>query len=139
MQPNAPLEITTTAAKGESVRVGVLTDDRKSGGATSTVPFPIVGENNGCKLQVVLGSKDAELVLIQGDGFKPDETFSAGTETFGQKTSLAAKPDAQGHFVAAMTPFVQGHDSGDTVVFYQSSSCTPTVSFHWGKGTYQPE
>lgn len=139
MQPNAPIEITTTAAKGEAVRVGLISEDRKSGAAGSVVPFPIAGEDRGCKLQVLLGSKDAELVLIEGDGFKPDQPYTAGTETFGQKTSLAAKPDAQGHFVAAMTPYVQGHDSGDTVVYYQSDTCTPTVSFHWGKASYKAE
>lgn len=139
MQPNAPIEITATAAKGEALRVGLLSEDRKSGAAASAVPFPIAGEDRGCKLQVLLGSKDAELVLIEGDGFKPDQPYTAGTETFGQKTSLAAKPDARGHFVAAMTPYVQSHDSGDTVVYYQSGDCTPTVSFHWGKASYKAE
>ena len=139
MRPNAPVEITVTAAGGEPIRVGLLAEDKKSGAAASAVPFPIMGENKGCKLQVLLGAKDAELVLIEGDGFKPDVPFTAGTESFGEKTSLAAKPDAQGHFVAALTPYVQGHDSGDTVIYYQSDSCTPTVSFHWGKGSYKTE
>jgi hypothetical protein len=34
---------------------------------------------------------------------------------------------------------MQGHDSGDTVIFYQSDTCTPTVSFHWGNGSYKAE
>jgi hypothetical protein len=139
MQVNAPVEITTAAAKGEAIRLALIAEDRKNGAAASAVPFPVVGENNGCKLEVLLGSKDAELVLIEGSGFKADTSFTMGAETFGQKASLGAKPDAQGHFVAAMTPFVQGHDSGDTVVYYQSSVCTPTVSFHWGKGSYKAE
>ena len=139
MQPNAPVEITTTAAKGEAVRVALVSEDRKSGAAASAVPFPETGEDRGCKLQVLLGSKDAELVLIEGDGFKPDMPFTLGAETFGQKVMLGAKPDPQGHFVAAMTPYVAGHDSGDTVVFYQSDVCSPTVSFHWGKGSYKAE
>jgi len=139
MQPNAPVEITTATARGEAVRVGLIAEDKKSGAAASVVPFPITGEDRGCKLEVVLGARDAELVLIEGNGFKPDVSFTAGTETFGEKTSLAAKPDAQGHFVAAMTPYVQGHDSGNTVIYYQSQACTPTVSFHWGKDSYKAE
>ena len=139
MQPNAPVEIAVTAAKGEAIRVGLLAEDRKSGAAASTVPFPITGADRGCSLEVLLGSKDAELVLIEGEGFKPDVPYTAGAETFGQKTSLAAKPDAQGHFVAAMTPYVADHESGDTVIYYQSDACTPTVSFHWGKGSYKAE
>ena len=86
-----------------------------------------------------LGVGVAVLVLVEGDGFKPDVPFTAGVESFGEKTSLADKPDAQGHFVAAMTPYLQGHDNGDTVIYYQSDTCTPTVSFHWGKGSYKAE
>lgn len=139
MPVNAPVEITTAAAKGEAIRVALIGEDKKSGAAASVVPFPLTGEDRGCKLQILLGAKDGELVLIEGEGFKPDVPFTMGAETFGQKSSIAAKPDAQGHFVAAMTPYVQGHDSGDTVVYYQSDVCTPTVSFHWGKESYKPE
>lgn len=139
MQANAPVEITTTAAKGEAVRVALVAEDRKSGAAASAIPFPVMGENKGCKLEILLGSKDAELVLIEGDGFKADVPFTLGAETFGQKITIGAKPDAQGNFFAAMTPYLPGHDSGDTVVFYQSDACTPTVQFHWGKGSYKAE
>jgi hypothetical protein len=139
MQANAPVEITTTAAKGEAIRVALIAEDRKNGAATSAVPFPLEGEDRGCKLDIVLGSKDGELVLIKGSGFKADVPFTMGAETFGQKSTLTPKADAQGNFVAAMTPFVPDHDSGDTVVFYQSDACTPTLSFHWGKGTYKVE
>ena len=139
MKVNDPVEITTAAAKGEAIRVALVAEDKKGGAAASAVPFPVAGESNGCKLQVLLASRDAELVLIEGSGFKAGTPFTMGAETYGQKASIGAKPDAQGDFVAAMTPFVQGHDSGDTVVYYQSDVCTPTVSFHWGKGSYKVE
>ena len=139
MKANDPVEITTAAAKGEAIRLALVAEDKKGGAAASAVPFPVVGEDRGCKLQILLGSKDAELVLIEGNGFKSDTPFTMGAETFGQKATIGAKPDAQGHFVAAMTPYVQGHDSGDTVIYYQSDACTPTVSFHWGKGSYKAE
>ena len=139
MQANVPVEITTTAAQGEAIRLALVSEDRKSGAAASAIPFPLAGEDKGCKLQILLGAKDAELVLIEGDGFKPNMPFTMGAETLGQKENIAAKPDAQGHFVAAMTPYAQGHDSGDTVIYYQSDECTPTVSFHWGKGSYKVE
>ncbi len=139
MQVNAPVEVTTTAAKGEAVRVALAAADKKNGAAASAVPFPLAAENKGCKLQVLLGSKDAELVLIEGDGLKPGEAFTMGSETFGVKGTLVAKPDAQGHLVTALTPYIQGHDSGDTVIFYQSDTCTPTLSFHWGNGSYKAE
>ncbi|HEX3472571.1 MAG TPA: hypothetical protein VHT28_15430, partial [Silvibacterium sp.] len=139
VQANAPVEVTTVAAKGEAVRVALVAEDKKGGAAASAIPFPLAAEDRGCKLQVVLGSKDAEMVLIEGDGLKQGEPFTMGSETFGVKGTLTAKPDAQGHLVTALTPYVQGHDSGDTVLFYQSDTCTPTLSFHWGKGSYKAE
>jgi hypothetical protein len=139
MQPKAPVEITTTAAKGEAVRVALISPELKRGAAVSLVPFPVMSEDKGCKLQMMLGSKDAELVLIEGDGFKPNVPFTMGSETFGVKKPMETKLDAQGHFVAAIAPYVAGHDSGDTVVFFQSDACTPTFSFHWGKDSYKAE
>lgn len=138
-QPGTPITITATAAKGEAIRAGLVASDRKHGAAVSYVPFPIEGADKGCKIDVLLGSKDAELVLIRGDGFQHDSTYTLGTESFGQKHPLTATINAQGHFAAALTPWVPNHDAGDTVVYYRSSTCTPTVSFHWGKDTYKPE
>lgn len=138
--PGTPITITTTAAKGEAVRVALIAEDRKHGAAVSYVPFPMEGVDHGCKLDVILGSKDAELVLVEGYGLPQEATpHTLGTESFGQKRPLNAKINAQGHFAAALTPWAPNHTEGDTVVFYQSSSCSPTVNIHWGKGTYKPE
>lgn len=135
---NAPVELKVKAAKGEAIRIA-LTADPKNAAAASAVPFPLMSEDKGCKLQVLLGTKNAELVLIEGDGFKPDANFTLGSETYGVKQPLTAKPGADGHFAAAMTPWINGHDNGDTVIYYQSDTCTPTLSFHWGKDTYKTE
>lgn len=137
-QINAPIEVKTLAAPGEAVRLALVSADRK-GAEAEAIPFPIAAENNGCKLQVVRGSKDEELVLIEGDGFKPTTPLSLGAESFGIKEPIQAKVDAKGHFAAAITPYIKDHDNGDTVVFAQSDACTATLSFHWGKGTYKTE
>lgn len=139
MKPGTPITITTTAAKGEAVRVALIASDRKHGAAVSYVPFPLEGADRGCKLQVILGAKDAELVLVKGEGFKHDATYTLGTESFGQKRPLNATITPTGNFIAALTPWAPGHTVGDTVVYYQSSSCSPTVDIHWGKDTYKPE
>jgi hypothetical protein len=139
MKANAPVEVTTTVAKGEAVRVALVAPDKKHGAAVSVVPFPLESEDKGCKLEVIRGSKDDELVLIEGDGFGSAANFNAGTESFGEKRPIGAKPNAQGHFVVAMTPWVTGHDNGDTVIYAQTDTCSPTLSFHWGKDTYKVE
>jgi hypothetical protein len=140
MKVNDPVEVTTTAAKGEAVRVALVAADKKHGAAVSFIPFPIEATDKGCKLQMIRGTKDAEMVLISGEGFKSDDsTFSAGSETFGEKRPLSARPNSEGRFTVAMTPWVADHDNGDTVVYVQSAACTTTISFHWGKDTYKSE
>lgn len=140
MKANDPVEITTTAAKGEAVRVALVAADKKHGAAVSAIPFPVEATDKGCKLDMILGTKNAEMVLISGEGFKShDSTFTAGSETFGEKRPLSAGPNAEGRFTVAMTPWVANHDNGDTVVYVQSAACTTTISFHWGKDTYKPE
>jgi hypothetical protein len=139
MQAQAPIEIKATVAKGEAVRVALVADDKKHGAAVSLVPFPIASEDKGCKLQVIRGAKNDEMVLIQGDGFTSAANFTAGSESFGEKRPMGAKPNASGHFVVAMTPWVTGHDDGDTVIYAQTDTCSPTLSFHWGKDTYKAE
>ncbi|HET8636302.1 MAG TPA: hypothetical protein VFL96_05590 [Acidobacteriaceae bacterium] len=139
MKPGTPISLTTTAAKGEPIRVALVAADNKHGAAVTEVPFPIVGSDRGCNISVILGSKNAELVLIEGTGFKNDKTYTLGTESYGEKHPLKAAVNGKGQFIAALTPWAPNHDIGDTVVYYQSDSCSPTVSFHWGKDSYKPE
>ena len=139
MKPGTPITVTTTAAKGEPVRVALVAADNKHGAAVTEIPFPITGSDRGCNISVILGSKNAELVLIEGTGFKSDKTYTLGTESYGEKHPLKAAVNGKGQFIAALTPWAPNHDTGDTVVYYQSDSCSPTVSFHWGKDSYKPE
>jgi len=139
MQAQAPVEVTATVAKGEAIRVALVAADKKHVAAVSFVPFPISAEDKGCKLEVIRGSKNDELVLVQGDGFTNAANFTAGSESFGEKRPMGAKPTPQGHFVVAMTPYVSGHPEGDTVIYAQTDACSPTLSFHWGKDTYKAE
>ncbi|HVT96154.1 MAG TPA: hypothetical protein VHE33_01525, partial [Acidobacteriaceae bacterium] len=66
MKPEEPVEIETTAAPGEAIRVALVTADRKRAAETSAIPFPIVNEDKSCKLQVILSVKDGGLVLLEG-------------------------------------------------------------------------
>lgn len=137
--PGAPITVSGTFAKGEALRVALVATDQKHGAAVSFIPFPIEGQDKGCSIQVILGSKDASLVLIKGQGFKQDSSYTLGTEAFGVKQPLNVAIKQNGSFIGAFLPGTAGHDSGDTVIYYQSPTCTPTVSFHWGKDTYKPE
>jgi len=139
MKPGTPVTITTTAAKGEPIRVALVAADNKHGAAVTVVPFPIEGADRGCKISVILSTKNAELVLVEGEGFHNDSTYTLGTESYGEKRPFKVAVNSDGRFVGALTPWVQSPADREKVVSYQSSTCTPTVSFHWGKDTYKPE
>ena len=139
MKPGTPITITATVAKGEPIRIALVASDKKHGAAARLIPFPIEGSNNGCKLDVMLGSKNAALVLVEGSGFKQDATYTLGSESYGQKSPMSAKIKPDGHFVTGLLPDIAGHPSGTTVVYYQSATCTPTVSFDWGAGSYKAQ
>jgi hypothetical protein len=137
MKPGTPITITATVAKGEAIRVALVATDHAHGAATSVVPFPIEGQDKGCKLDVILGSKNADLVLIKGSGFKQDKSYTFGSESYGQKHGITTTINPNGDFVTALLPAIPGHATGNTVIYYQSAACTPTVSFDWGSGTYK--
>ena len=138
-KPGQPIEVTVTAAKGEVERLAVVATDHKHGAAAETTPFPIAGDDKGCKMQIELGTRNAELVLIRGEGFQPSTPIALQTESLGEKHTLNGKTDDKGGFVLGTLPFVVGNDSGDTKVSYSSPTCSPSVTFHWGKNAYRAE
>jgi hypothetical protein len=156
VQPDQPIQIQTAVASGEAVRVALLGEDRKHGAATSVVPFPMANEDKGCSLQVLLGVKNADLVLVEGAGFPANTSLKLETVTAGQSREINTKTNAEGHLVVAVLPAQKGMDTGDTTVRYvgvnhqptlnsstaaapADPACAPTVTFHWGKGSYKPQ
>jgi hypothetical protein len=156
MQPHQPVEIQTTAAAGEAIRVAVLSEDRRHGAAASVIPFPIANVDKGCKLQVILGMKEAALVLIEGTGLPANTAVKIDAITAGNTRTLHPKTNADGRLVSSILPGVSGQDSGETTVRFggvnhipslaassaptpPDPDCAPAVSFQWGKGTYKPE
>lgn len=155
MQTNQPVALETTASAGEPLRVALVSEDRKKAAAITAVPFPIQGTDQGCKLQVVLGVRDADLVLVEGSGFPPSAAVKLTSVTYGQLHNLNAKTNAAGHLIFALLPAAKDHPSGETTVRYDgivqpaaapgaapatpASTCGPAVTFHWGQGSYKPQ
>jgi hypothetical protein len=129
MKPGQLVEIETTAAQGEAIRVALVTADRKRAAETSAIPFPIANEDKGCKLQVILSVKDAGLVLVDGTGFPAN-------------------------MLLKLVASEQGKSSGQTTVKFAginreptldtpkeeatpNPECAPAVSYPWGEGSYK--
>lgn len=156
MQPQQPVEIQVTAAQGEAVRVALMTGDRKHGAAVTTIPFPLANADKGCKLQVILGMKDAALVLIDGTGFPANTPLKLEASTGDQSRELHPRANAEGHIVVPLLTGSKGQTSGETTVKFAglnrqptldtpkeaaqpAPDCAPAVSFHWGDGSYKTE
>jgi hypothetical protein len=156
LQPNQPVDIQATVAAGEPVRVALVGDTEKNGAAASLVPFPIVKEDQGCRLQVILGVKDAAMVLVEGSGFPPNTALKVDSTTLGSTRTLHPKTTADGRMVFAVLPEAKGQDAGQTSVTFAGvmhdpsletdknppapgPTCKPSIQFGWGKGAYKPE
>ncbi|HTV82335.1 MAG TPA: hypothetical protein VME18_06775 [Acidobacteriaceae bacterium] len=168
MQPNQPVEIHTTAAPGEAIRAALIGEDRSNGAATQTVPFPIADTDKSCSLQVLLGMRDADMVVVEGTGFPPDATLKIETVTGNQSRLLKARTNPAGRMAMAVLPGIAGQTAGTSTVRYAGmvapaspatggaakpsaaaaptpspvgadAGCAPAVSFHWGPDSYKPE
>ena len=156
MKPGQPVEIETTAAAGEAIRVALVTADRKQAAEASAVPFPIENADKGCKLQVILSLKDAGLVLLDGTGFPPNTPLKLVADTGSGTRELHPRSNAQGRVVVPVLTTEKGKASGTTTVKFAGihheptldtareaatpdPDCAPSVSYPWGEGSYKPE
>jgi hypothetical protein len=156
MQTGEPVTVSAVAAPGEPVRVALLARTQRRGAATTTVPFPIENVSEGCHLQVMLGMKDAGMVLVDGSGFPPNTPLHLSSITDGQTRELNSKTNAKGRMVFVLLPRARGRAAGETTVRFDGViqaptldpadkaptpkvTCRPAVTFHWGQGSYKPE
>ncbi|HEX4007712.1 MAG TPA: hypothetical protein VHX60_16175 [Acidobacteriaceae bacterium] len=154
MKANDPLVVEATAAPGEPIRVALIDNDRRRGAAAETVPFPIANENQGCKLQILLGMKDASLVLVEGTGFPPNTPLKLESISGGHTRMLNPTTNADGRLVVADLPTATGQASGTATVRFAGvahlptldetkktpdPTCAPSITFPWGKGTYKAD
>lgn len=138
MQPGDPVHIKAVAARGEPLRVAIISPDQKKRTETTIIPFPIESVSNGCKLEVILGTKNASLVLLEGAGFPKNTKVELHIVTFGQDRPVTTTTNATGGLIIADLPAVTGHPSGTTTISYHGTTCSPSLSFPWGANSYHP-
>jgi hypothetical protein len=137
MAPGAPVKITTTAADGEAIRVAV-TDDARKHAAAYAVPFAVSATDRGCQLEMLLGIKNAGLVLVEGHGFPANTPVELDTSSYDDKRQVKTTTDPSGNLAVGILPSVPKHSTGQTIVHYSGATCSPTLTFAWGEGTYKP-
>lgn len=138
MQPGDPVHIKEIAARGEPLRVAVVEAKTQKRAETTLIPFPLENTSGSCKLEAILGTKNAGLVLLEGVGFPQNAKVEIHIVTYGQDHPVTTTTTPTGGLVVAVLPAVNGHTSGTTTISYKGDSCSPSVSFPWGANSYHP-
>ena len=133
------ISIAVQAAKGEPKRFGLISDDQKAKALGTIVPFPIIGKDAGCSLEVLLGTPDGDIAMVKGSGFAPNTSVPISSDSAGEVVTGTWKVDDKGNLMSSVLPHVRGKISGDTTILVKAPGCSPKVSFHWGKDSYRAE
>jgi hypothetical protein len=105
----------------------------------TVVPFPIIGKDAGCSLEVLLGTPDGSIAMVKGSGFAPNTSVPMSSDSAGEVVTGAWKVDDKGNLMSSVLPQVRGKTSGDTTILVKAPGCSPKVTFHWGKDSYHVE
>jgi hypothetical protein len=135
--PNDPVNLKTFGGKGEPFRIALEAEDHKHLAATSVAPFPIKAENQGCSLELLLITANAEAILLQGSGFAPNASIEFTTDSSGEKHTLKETADGAGHLKFVVLPYKQGLDDGSITLQPTTGTCHPQLTVPWGKHSYQ--
>jgi len=118
---------------GEIFRLELESADYKTQVYFSVVPDPIIKKSHGCSLEVIRLTPRFELALLRAKGLQPNESLGFAAKSYDEPQNFQGKADANGDYVSALLPFVKGKTKGKTAVKLKSASCTPELSFEWGK------
>jgi hypothetical protein len=133
------IDIALQFAKGEPKRFALISDDQKSKALATVVAFPITSKDANCSLEALLGTPDAQVMLITGRGFPPSVGVPISSDSAGEVSTAVWHVNDKGELMSMVLPKVRGKTSGDTTIFLKSPACAPKISFHWGKDTYHVE
>jgi hypothetical protein len=137
--PNDPVVLVVMAAKGEPINFVLLSGDGQYRAAVSVVPFPILGSDKDCALEAILLMPNAEAVLVRAKGFEPNASIHFNGDSAGEKHDANLTTNHEGKSSIVLLPYKKGVEKGEMKITVSSASCTPSLQFSWGKGTYQPQ
>ena len=133
------ISLAVQATRGEPKRFGLISDDQKAKALGTVVPFPILGRDGGCSLEVLLATPDGDVAMVRGSGFVPNTSVPISSDSAGEVVTGIWKVDDKGNLMSSVLPQVRGKTSGDTTILVKAPGCSPKVTFHWGKDSYHVE
>lgn len=135
--PNDPVSLTIFAARGEPKRFALVSKDEKTKAFVSVTPFPITGTDQGCSIEAILLTPNAEVMLIHGSGFDRNSVIHSVATSEKEKQEGDVKSDATGDVYETQLPYVKGHVMGSSKVTLISKTCSPSISYQWGRDVYR--
>ena len=82
---------------------------------------------------------NSSLVALQGSSYEPNSDIQFFSESEGEHHDGQLKADSDGNFYFALGTGVKGKEKGTTKVTVTSRGCSLSLTFPWGKDTYQYE
>jgi hypothetical protein len=137
--PDDPVNLKITAALGEEKHMAVISDDGKIAGFADAVPFPIEATDKGCKLSVVRISLQADVMLAQASGLKPNQGITVA-KRYGYETGsgkYTASPDGTWESVVSTQNAMQ--PNGKASISVEGGGCLVSVTFDYGPGSNKPQ
>lgn len=134
-----PVNLKTTAARGEMKRLAVVSEDGKIAAFVDTVPFPIEASDKSCKLSVTRSSPLADAVVVRATGLKGNQPLTVTTRygTAEAKEKLMSGSDGTWqelvHAPDAQQP------SGKALISVSDGFCSVSVAYAYGPGSNQPQ
>jgi hypothetical protein len=128
-----PVGFTLSPARGEVVRMALVSANGKTKLFFATIPDPIIQKNKTCSLEVVRLTPQFELVLVRARGYQPNEDLLFASKSYDESHEQRVKADTDGGYATALLPFAKGKQNGRMVLSLKSNSCTSELSFDWGK------
>jgi hypothetical protein len=131
--PGSEVVVGLSGMIGQPRRFVLTGSDKRPIAMGEAIPFPAIGTDGQCSIEAVLLLPNAAATLIVGRGFVPGEPVKfASSSPYGESVESNKIASQSGDVVAAVLPFVKGHDEGRTSVTFIGSKCQPNTTFNWG-------
>jgi hypothetical protein len=96
------------------------------------VPHPVVSEDQGCRLEVIIAQPNAKAVLIVADRFPAKAKIPLLLESDDVTDNEILTTNADGHAVIAVFPYLPGKTHGMLKADAEGPKCLPNVVLPWG-------
>ncbi len=131
-------QLAVQAAQAEPVRYALTSSDKELLVYGTLVPFPLEGNDRGCRLEVRLAVPDGGAVLIYADGLPANTGIPFQMLSVGEPMTGKFSVNAQGHAVTPEFPALAGMERNSLRVTLTTPECSVAIELPWGKGSYHP-